>query len=482
MADRQTGVVVIGAGPGGYAAAFAAADRGLNVVLVDADPQPGGVCLNRGCIPSKTLLHVARLIAEAEDAKRWGITFGKPEIDLDTLRDWKNKVIDKSAGGIRTLAGRRKIEIVRAWARFESSTTLSLSSEKGGRPDQGTLTFEHAIIATGSRPTAISALDIDSDRVMDSTAALELKNIPKSLLVVGGGYIGLETGTFHAALGSHVTVVEMTDGLLPGADRDLVRVAQVRFRKIFKEILLKTEVVEMTDIGEAVSVKLETADGQQRSETFDRVLVAVGRKPNSEGLSLENTQAKIDASGFIEVNNKRQTADTHIYAIGDVVGEPMLAHKASHEARVVAEVIAGDRATFDVRAIPAVVFTDPEIAWAGLTETEARTAGMDITVGKFPWGASGRASAIGRNDGLTKIICASDSKRILGVGIVGVGAGEMIAEAVVAIEMGATADDLARCIHPHPTLSETIMEAAEAAFGTTTHFAPNPASRSAKKG
>ena len=469
MADRQTDVVVIGAGPGGYAAAFAAADRGLNVVLVDANPQPGGVCLNRGCIPSKTLLHVARLLTEAQEARDWGITFAQPEIDIDALRAWKNKVIDKSAGGLRTLADMRNVDIVRAWARFASSTTLSLSSERGGQGDQGTLTFKHCIIATGSRPTVVPALDIDSERLMDSTSALELEDIPKSLLIVGGGYIGLEMGTFYAALGSSVTVVEMTDGLLPGTDRDLVRVAQVRFRKIFKDILLKTEVVEMADDGKAVSVQFETAAGQQRSESFDRVLVAVGRQPNSGGLGLENTQTKIDASGFIKVNDKRQTADPHIYAIGDVIGEPMLAHKASHEAKVVAEVMAGEPGAFDVRAIPAVVFTDPEIAWAGLTETEAKAAGMAITIGKFPWSASGRASAIGRNDGVTKVICETDSKRIVGIGIVGVGAGEMIAEAVVAIEMGATAEDLARCIHPHPTLSETMMEAAHSVYDEAIH-------------
>ncbi len=476
-ATRQTDVVVIGAGPGGYAAAFAAADRGRKVLLVDADEHPGGVCLNRGCIPSKTLLHIAHLINEAREAEHWGLKFAAPEIDLAKLRKWKDEVIGKNAGGIRQLAKSRNVELVRAWARFEDSHTLLLSSERGGPPDQGRVRFAYAILATGSRPTAIPAFNIDSPRVMNSTSALELPNVPQSLLVIGGGYIGLEMGTVYAALGSEVTVVEMTDGLLPGADRDLVRVLQARLKKTFKAIHLNTKVAAIADTGTAVSVTFEPARPDAKSSVpanadFERVLIAVGRTPNSEGLGLENTKVKIINRGFVEVDDRRCTTDEHIYAIGDLAGEPMLAHKASYEAKIVAGVLAGENAVVDARAIPAVVFTDPEIAWAGLTETQARQAGREIVVAKFPWGASGRATALGRNDGLTKVIASPDSGRVLGVGIVGVGAGELIAEGVLAIEMGATASDVGMSIHAHPTLSETMGEAAEVAFGTTIHLAP----------
>lgn len=472
MSTRDTELVVIGAGPGGYAAAFVAADRGIKTVIVDADEQPGGVCLNRGCIPSKALLHVAKLIHEAHDAEEWGIKFAKPRIDIDALRKWKESVVNKNAGGIKQLAKARGVEIIRAWARFENSSTLLLSKKKGKDPDLGRLTFKNAIIAVGSRPTVIPALDIGSERVMDSTSALELPDVPKSLLVVGGGYIGLEMGTVYAALGSQVTVVEMTDGLLPGADRDLVRVMQARLEKSFKEILLKTRVTQMKDIGKAVAVTFDTGSGSPREEKFDRILVAVGRTPNSDGLGLDQTKVKLLPRGFIEVNNQMRTADEHIYAIGDIASEPMLAHKAAHEAKVAVDVIAGDNVVVDSRAIPAVVFTDPEVAWAGLTETQAQKQNTPVSIGKFPWGASGRATAIARNDGLTKILVSPESKRLLGVGIVGVGAGELIAEAVLAIEMGASGHDVALSIHPHPTLSETVMEAADLTFGTTTHIAP----------
>jgi len=471
---RKTELVVIGAGPGGYAAAFAAADRGIKTVIVDADPQPGGVCLNRGCIPSKALLHIARLIAETREAAEWGVSFGEPKIDIDAVRKWKNSVVSKNAGGVRQLAKARGVEIIQAWARFENSQTLLLSSEKGGPADRGRLTYDKCILAAGSRPAVIPSLQLDSPRVMDSTAALELPDVPRSLLVIGGGYIGLEMGTVYAALGSQVSVVEMTDGLLPGADRDLVRVLQKRLETTFKQILLGTKVSGMTDTGSAVAVQFEGAavgEGKAAAEqTFDRVLIAVGRTPNSQDLGLENTKVRVlPPRGFIEVNEQLRTADEHIYAIGDVAGEPMLAHKASKEAKVAVEAIAGDKAAFDVRAIPGVVFTDPEVAWAGLTETQAKEKGIEIQVGKFPWGASGRATAIGRNDGLTKIIVSPHSKRILGVGIVGVGAGELIAEGTLAIEMGATAEDVGLTIHSHPTLSETVGEAAELAYGTTTH-------------
>ncbi len=476
-AMRETDVVVIGAGPGGYAAAFAAADRGRKVLLVDAGEQPGGVCLNRGCIPSKTLLHMAYLINDAREAEQWGLKFAPPEIDLAKLRKWKDDVIGKNAGGIRQLAKSRNVELVRAWARFEDSQTLLLSSERGGPPDQGRVRFQYAILATGSRPTAIPAFNIDSPRVMNSTSALELPNVPQSLLIVGGGYIGLEMGTVYAALGSEVTVVEMTDGLLPGADRDLVRVLQARLKKTFKAIHLNTKVAAIADTGNGISVTFEPAGADAKSPApanaeFERILVAVGRTPNSEGLGLENTKVKIIARGFVEVDEHRRTADEHIYAIGDIAGEPMLAHKASYEAKVVAEVLAGENVAVDARAIPAVVFTDPEIAWAGLTETQAQQAGREIVVAKFPWGASGRATALGRNDGLTKVIASPESGRVLGVGIVGVGAGELIAEGVLAIEMGATAADVGMSIHAHPTLSETVCEAAELVSGTTIHLAP----------
>lgn len=473
--NRHSQLVVIGAGPGGYAAAFAAADRGIETVLVDADPQPGGVCLNRGCIPSKALLHIARLINEAHEASAWGLSFGEPKIDIDAVRKWKESVVGKNAGGVRQLAKARNVEIIQAWARFENSQTLLLGSERGGEADLGKLTYDKCILATGSRPAVIPALQLDSSRVMDSTAALELPDVPERFLVVGGGYIGLEMGTVYASLGSQVTVVEMTDGLLPGADRDLVRVLHNRLKNTFKQILLETKVVSMNDTGDGVTVKFEgngVGEGKAPAEqTFDRILVSVGRTPNSQDLGLENTKVKLLAPrGFVEVDARRRTADEHIYAIGDVAGEPMLAHKASKEAKVAVEAIAGEKTAYDVRAIPGVVFTDPEVAWAGLTETQAKDQGIEIEIGKFPWGASGRATAIGRNDGLTKIIVAPKTKRILGVGIVGVGAGELIAEGTLAIEMGATAEDVGLTIHAHPTLSETVAEGAELAYGTTTHI------------
>jgi len=463
-------LAVLGAGPGGYAAAFAAADKGMKVVLVDACERPGGVCLNYGCIPSKTLLHIGRLITEAREAESWGVKFGRPKIDLAGLRKWKDDVIVKNAGGIRQLSKARGVEMIQAWGRFEDSQTMILSSEQGGQADQGKIRFDNAIIATGSLPAVIPALDIKSERVMDSTSALELAEIPKSLLVVGGGYIGLELGTVYAALGSEVTVVEMTSGLLPGVDRDLVRILAARLNNTFKNIYLNTKVSEVADVGGGIKVKLVGTDDKVPAEgLFDRVLVAVGRKPNSKDLGLENAKVDLTSDGFIEVDDRQFTSDERIYAVGDVVGGMMLAHKASYEAKVAVDAIYGEAAAFDARAIPAVVFTDPEIAWAGLTETQAREQGIDIEVAKFPWGASGKATALGRNDGVTKVIVSPVNKCILGVGIAGVGAGDLISEAVVAIEMGATAQDVAMSIHPHPTLSETLGEAAELAFGTTTH-------------
>lgn len=468
---RKAELVVIGAGPGGYAAAFAAADRGMRVTMVDAGEEPGGVCLNRGCIPSKAYLHVARVLSEAREAADWGVTFDKPRIDIDALRAWKNKVVGKNAGGVRQLAKSRGVELIRAWAMFQDSQTLRLTDAEEAGKDLGTLSFDKAVLAVGSRPAKIKALDIDSPRVMDSTDALEIVDVPGSLLVIGGGYIGLEMGTVYAALGSEVTVVEMMEGLLPGADRDLVRVLHNRLKKTFKEIMLEARVLELSDTGEKVTVKIQGKDDDSpRERRFDRVLISVGRTPNSNGIGLENTKVKVLERGFVEVDDQLRTADPHLWAIGDVAGEPMLAHKASREAKVAVESIAGESAKFDNRAIPGVVFTDPEVAWAGLTETQAKQQGIEIEVARFPWGASGRATAIGRNDGLTKLIVSPATKAILGVGIVGVGAGELIAEGVLAIEMGAVAEDVGRTIHAHPTLSETLGEGAELAVGTTTHI------------
>jgi dihydrolipoamide dehydrogenase len=473
--QRETQLVVIGAGPGGYAAAFAGADKGLKVTLVDPGEQLGGVCLNRGCIPSKALLHIARVIAETRETAEMGLRFGDPQIDVNAIRKWKDSVVGRNGAGVKQLAKARNVEVIQAWARFKDSQTLLLSTKPGGDPDEGELRYEHAILAVGSRPAVIPTLNIKSPRVLDSTSALELPDVPTRLLVIGGGYIGLELGTVYAALGSEVSVVEATDGLLPGADRDLVRVLHNRLKETFRNIYLSAKVVELKDTGSAVFVNFDKAKPENGSaappdQEFDRVLISVGRTPNSQGLGLENTKAKIGPRGFVEIDKSCRTADPHIYAIGDIAGEPMLAHKASHEGKVAVDSIVGEPAEFDARAIPAVVFTDPEIAWAGLTETQAQRENIPIEVTKFPWGASGRATAMGRNDGLTKIIVSPETKRMLGVGIVGINAGEMISEAVLAIEMGATAEDLGRSIHPHPTLSETVMEGAELAFGTTTHI------------
>jgi dihydrolipoamide dehydrogenase len=462
-------LAVIGAGPGGYAAAFLAADLGMQVTLIDPELNPGGVCLYRGCIPSKALLHVAKLIEESEQAKNWGIDFPAPKIDLTRLRTWKENVVKKLTGGLGILSKQRKVEYIQGRAAFESSNTLRVT--KLGQTET-TLTFDRIIIATGSRPAIIPTFKLDSPRLMDSTGALNLEDIPGSLLVVGGGYIGLELGSVYAALGTRVTVVEMLPGLLPGADRDLVLPLHKRLEKMLETILINTMVASLQEDAKGIRAKFEgpTIDDANREKVFDRVLVSVGRKPNSEIPGLENTQVKIGARGFLEVNKQLQTADPSIYAIGDVVGEPMLAHKASHEGRVAVEAIAGHKVAFEPNAIPAVVFTDPEVAWAGLTETQAERENREIKVAKFPWAASGRAVTIDRPDGLTKLLIDPQTERVLGVGIVGAGAGELIAEGVLAIEMAALASDIAMTIHPHPTLSETVMESAEVFFGTSTHI------------
>jgi dihydrolipoamide dehydrogenase len=458
-------IAVVGGGPGGYAAAFLAADLGLKVTLIDPELNPGGVCLYRGCIPSKALLHVAKMIDESRHAKNWGIEFAEPKIDLARLRSFKEGVVKKLTGGLGLLSKQRKVEYIRGRAAFENSNTLKVTKADGS---EESLRFDRIILATGSRPAIIPSLKLDTPRMMDSTGALDVVDVPGSLLVVGGGYIGLELGTVYAALGSKVSVVEMLPGLLPGADRDLVLPLHKRMEKIFDSILLNTTVAAVKEEANGIRVTFDGAEVKEREKVFDKVLVSVGRKPNSEIPGLEKTQVKVGQRGFIQVNQQLQTDDPSIYAIGDVVGEPMLAHKASHEGRTAVEAIAGHKVAFEPNAIPAVVFTDPEVAWCGLTETQAQKDNREVKVAKFPWAASGRAITIDRPEGMTKLLIDPQNERVLGVGIVGAGAGELIAEGVLAIEMGALASDLALTIHPHPTLSETLMESAEVFFGTST--------------
>ena len=458
-------LVVLGGGPGGYAAAFMAADLGMEVTLVEKDTRLGGTCLLRGCIPSKALLHVGRVVAEVREMQDWGVHFSAPKIDIEAVRDRKEKVIDALTGGLAQLAKRRNVRVVQGQGMFTASNTLEVIQKDAGSQ---TITFDHCILASGSRPARIPAFDIGSSRVMDSTGALQLEDIPESLLVVGGGYIGLEMGTVYAELGSQVSVVELTDSLLPGADRDLVKPLHKRLGGLFEAIRLNTKVTGLKDIGNGVEVSFEGPEGQT-TKTFSRVLVAVGRRPNSDGIGLENTNVVVDAKGFVEVDKQQHTADSHVLAIGDVCGEPMLAHRASHQGKVAVESLHGEPALFEPRAIPAVVFTDPEVAWCGLTEAEAKKTGQEVNIVRFPWAASGRAQTIGRTEGLTKMIFDPQTERVLGVGIVGPGAGELIAEGVLAVETAAVARDLAESIHAHPTLSETIMESAEGAFAQATH-------------
>jgi dihydrolipoamide dehydrogenase len=464
--SEKINIAVIGAGPGGYAAAFLAADLGMNVTLIDKEKNPGGVCLYRGCIPSKALLHVAKLLNETEEAKNWGIEFSKPKIDLDKLREWKNGVVEKLTDGVGTVAKYRKVDFIQGKASFINSTTLLVEKKEGGNEE---LTFDKIVIATGSRITTIPSLDIESKKLLNSTSALDLPVIPKSLLIIGGGYIGLELGSVYQALGSKVSVVEMLDGLLPGADRDLVSHLSKRIKDKFENIMLKSRVVEIQEVKDGLQVKIQNAEGKTIENKYHYVLMSIGRKPDTSGLRLENTMVKINEHGWINVDNQMKTNDPDIYAIGDIIGEPMLAHKASHEGRVAVEVIAGHKSVFEPMAIPAVVFTDPEIAWAGLTENQAKKKKINYEVTKFPWAASGRAVTLDRSDGITKILVDPETQRILGIGICGPGAGELIAEGVLAIEMGSNLTDLKLTIHPHPTLSETIMEAAEVFFGQSTH-------------
>src|SRR5215469_4505104 len=440
MTDNSNlNIAVVGAGPGGYAAAFLAADLGMKVTLIDREQNPGGVCLYRGCIPSKALLHVAKVIDESRHAKNWGIEFSAPKIDLARLRSFKEGIVNKLTGGLGQISKLRKVQYIRGDASFENSNTIRVSKAGGG---DETLSFDRIILATGSRPAVVPSLQLDSPRMLDSTSALDLADVPKTLLVIGGGYIGLELGTVYAALGSKVSVVEMTPGLLPGADRDLVLPLHKRLEKIFDSIMLNTTVTAVKEEANGIRVCFDGKDVKEREKVFDKVLVSVGRKPNSEIRGLDRTQVRLGQRGFLQANRHLQTDDPSIYAIGDVIGEP--------------------------NAIPAVVFTDPEIAWAGVTETQAEKEGREIKVAKFPWAASGRATTLDRTEGMTKLILDPASERVLGVGIVGVGAGDMIAEGALAIEMSALAKDVALTIHPHPTLSETVMQAAEVFFGTST--------------
>ncbi len=468
----ETQIAVLGGGPGGYAAAFMAADLGMKVTLIEMEPRLGGTCLLKGCIPSKALLHVGRVLNETKEMAEWGVQFARPSIQIDTMRARKEKVIKTLSDGLRQLAKQRKVEVITARATFENSTTLKLEGQ--GLTDTR-LTYETCILASGSIPAMPGPWKLPTDRVMDSTGALNLLDVPESLLVIGGGYIGLEMGSVYSELGSKVSVVEATPTLLPLADRDLVKPLQTRLTKAFSKIYLSTKVVSLTDRGDSIDVALDGPDGA-RTEKFSRVLVSVGRKPNSAGLGLERTQVEIDAKGFVVTDDRQRTNDPHILAIGDVAGEPMLAHKATHQGKVAVEALAGEPAAFHPSCIPAVVFTDPEIAWAGLSEEEAKAQGTPVEVVRYPWVASGRAQALGRTEGFTKFLVDPATERVLGVGIVGVGAGDLISEAVVAIELGATVRDVGESIHPHPTLSETLGNAAEMALGTATEiYRPRPA-------
>jgi len=469
MEKIKAELIVVGAGPGGYSAAFYAADRGKKVILVEQDDRLGGVCLNRGCIPSKALLHAAKLISETKEFAKNGIEFGEPRIDLNKLREWKNSILLKLSQGVSMLAQRRNVQVVRGRAYFEDSKTIRVETSEG----QKFYTYDHAIIAVGSKPAMPKAFDLGNPRIMTSTEALEIEDIPETLLVIGGGYIGMELGTVYSILGSKVVIAEALPNILTGADPDLAKPVAARARKNFQEIRVSAKVKEMATAGKKIRVVMEH-DGKIKDELYDKVLVAVGRSPNHEDLGLENTLVQLDEKGFIKVNEHQQTDDPNIYAIGDIVGGAMLAHKATKEGRIAVEVITGESSAFEDIIIPAVVFTEPELAWCGLTEAEAKAKGISVEISKFPWAASGRALTFDKTDGLTKLIVEPETERILGIGIVGHGAGELIAEGVVLIEMGATVRDLAEAVHPHPTLSETLMEAAEAFYGYATHIYTRP--------
>ncbi len=464
MDSIKTEIVVVGAGPGGYAAAFYAADLGKKVILIEREKRLGGVCLNRGCIPSKALLYATHQIVNARESAHRGITFAEPAVDLTKLRTWKESVIEKLGGGVATLAKMRGVQVIQGRAYFEGSNKLRVETEQG----QQFVEYDKAVLAVGSLAAMPKAFDLGNPRVMTSTGALEIEDVPENLLIVGGGYIGMELGFVYSALGSKVTVVEALDSILAAADADLARPVVANAKKSFKEIRLKARVMKMSTVGKQIKVESEY-NGEKLSELYDRVLVSVGRVPNSADLGLENTKVELDEKGFVKVNQHQQTGDPSIYAIGDIAGGIMLAHKAHKEARIAVENINGEDTVFENVIIPAVVFTDPELAWCGLTEAEAKEKSLNYQVAKFPWSASGRALSFDRTDGVTKMIVDPETNRLLGVGICGAGAGELIAEATLAMEMGATAEDIALTVHPHPTLSETVMECAEVFFGHATH-------------
>lgn len=459
-------LAVIGAGPGGYTAAFRAADLGMRVSLIDEAPQPGGVCLYRGCMPSKALLHIAKVTTEARGASEWGIEFGEPQVDLQRLRTWKERVVEKLTGGLAQLSQQRAINYIQGRATLVDPHTIRVDGANG---DVKTLSFDNAILATGSRPACLPGVPFDNECILDSTAALEIRKLPRNMLVVGGGYIGLELGSVYAALGTEISLVEMTSGLLPGVDRDLVSVLARKLNRDFKSLNLNTSVSEVTKGDTGVQVTLSGPDNNLSVQQFDAVLVSVGRVPNSNIDGLDQTRVEVDTRGFVAVDTQCRTAEPSLFAIGDLVGEPMLAHKAFHEGRVAVDALAGDDVKFEPMAIPAVVFTDPELAWCGLTETQASRENRQVVVSRFPWAASGRAITIDQPSGITKLVIDPDTEQVLGMGVAGAGAGELIAEGVMAIEMGATPFDIKMSIHPHPTLSETVLEAAEVFLGQSTH-------------
>ena len=464
VADISCEVLVLGSGPGGYTAAFRAADLGRQVVLVERHEQIGGVCLNVGCIPSKTLLHAAKIIVEAEEMDAHGISFGKPSIDLDKLREWKNGIIRQLTGGLKNMAKQRNVTIVNGYGEFIDSNNIRVTDKN---EKITTISFSNAVIAAGSRPVKLPFLP-DDPRIIDSTGSLELGSIPKNLLVIGGGIIGLEMATVYHALGSRITIVEMLDGLMAGADRDLVRPFQKRIAKQYDNIWLETRVTEVEALKKGLRVHFEGKNSPDKPQIYDCILSSVGRVPNGLNIGAEKAGVEVDEKGFISTDTQMRTNVSHIFAIGDLAGQPMLAHKASHEAKVAAEAISGMKSFFDARAVPSVAYTDPEVAWTGITEEEAKTQGIAYGKGSFPWAASGRSLSIGRSEGMTKVIFEEDSKRVIGLGIVGPNAGDLIAEGTLAIEMGCDANDIGSTIHPHPTLSETVAFAAEAYEGTIT--------------
>ncbi len=465
--DIHAELVVLGSGPGGYTAAFRAADLGLKTVLIEKDPYLGGVCLNVGCIPSKALLHAAKVITETEEMADHGVKFSKPSIDIDSLRDWKNSVVTKLTGGLKGLAKGRKVEVVTGKGTFSGPNQISVETPDGTK----TVSFDQCVIAAGSEPVALPFLPNDDERVIDSTGALELRDIPKRMLVIGGGIIGLEMACVYDAMGTKVTIVELMDQIIPGADKDLVKPLHKRIEKRYEAIRLKSKVTAVKPMKSGLKVTIEGPDGES-DDIYDRVLVSVGRKPNGKMVGADAAGVTVDDRGFISVDNQQRTNVPHIFAIGDVVGQPMLAHKAVHEGKVAAEVAAGHKRAFDARVIPSVAYTDPEVAWVGVTENEAKEKGIKYGKGVFPWAASGRSLSLGRDEGMTKLLFNEENDQVIGAGIVGPNAGDLVAEAAVAIEMGCDATDLGHTIHPHPTLSETVNFAAEMFEGTITDLMP----------